>query len=203
MSILKIKKDIFKIIINILAILGTILLIAFMIYGIKERIFISPDKLQIFLKKIGIFGPIIFIFLQIVQVVIPIIPGGISTAVGVLVFGPVLGFIYNYSSIVVGSIIVFLISKKYGMCVIKKLFKKEKIDKYIGWLDKGTTFEKLFAFAIFMPMAPDDFLCYLAGITKMKLKRFTAIIVLCKPASILAYSIGLSYIMEIIIKLFD
>lgn len=203
MSILKIKKDIFKIIINILAILSTILFIAFIIYGIKERIFTSPDKLQIFLKKIGIFGPIIFIFLQIVQVVIPIIPGGISTAVGVLVFGPVLGFIYNYSSIVVGSIIVFLISKKYGMCVIKKLFKKEKIDKYIGWLDKGTTFEKLFAFAIFMPMAPDDFLCYLAGITKMKLKRFTVIIVLCKPASILAYSIGLSYIMEFIIKLFD
>ena len=199
----RIKKDIFKLIINMLTVLGTILLIGFMIYGIKEGIFTSPDKLQIFLSKIGIFGPIIFIIIQIVQVVIPIIPGGISTAVGVLVFDPVFGFIYNYSSIVVGSIIVFLISKKYGMGVIRKLFKKETIDKYIGWLDKGTTFEKLFAFAIFMPMAPDDFLCYLAGITKMTLKKFTLIILICKPASILAYSLGLSYIMEIVIKLFN
>lgn len=199
----KLKKNKFKIFINSLTILGTILLILFMMYGIKEKIFTSPEALKLFLEKVGILGPIIFILIQIVQVIIPVIPGGISTAVGVLVFGPVYGFIYNYFSIVLGSIIVFLISKKYGMKVIKKIFKKETIDKYIGWLDKGSTFDKLFAFAIFMPVAPDDFLCYLAGITKMSLKKFTVILVVCKPATILAYSLSLSYLTGLVIKLFN
>lgn len=199
----KLKKNKFKIFINILTILGTILLILFIVYGIESKIFTSPDALKIFLERLGILGPIIFIIIQIVQVVIPVIPGGISTAVGVLVFGPVYGFIYNYFSIVLGSIIVFLISKKYGMKVIKRIFKQETIDKYIGWLDKKDTFDKLFAFAIFMPVAPDDFLCYLAGITKMSLKRFTLILIVCKPATILAYSLSLSYITKIVIKLFN
>lgn len=199
----KLKKNKFKIFINILTILGTILLILFIVYGIESKIFTSPDALKIFLERLGILGPIIFIIIQIVQVVIPVIPGGISTAVGVLVFGPVYGFIYNYFSIVLGSIIVFLISKKYGMKVIKKIFKQETIDKYIGWLDKKDTFDKLFAFAIFMPVAPDDFLCYLAGITKMSLKKFTLILIVCKPATILAYSLSLSYITKIVIKLFN
>jgi len=46
--------------------------------------------------------------------------------------------------------------------------------------------------AIFFPVAPDDFLCWLAGTTKMTLGRFSAIILLGKPASIALYSLGLS-----------
>ena len=118
----EVKDNKLKIIINLLTILGTILLIAFMWYGIKLNIFTSQEALSNFFKQMGIVGPLVFIVIQIVQVVIPIIPGGISTAVGVLVFGPVYGFIYNYLGIVLGSIIVFLISKKYGMKIIKKFY---------------------------------------------------------------------------------
>lgn len=53
-------------------------------------------------------------------------------------------------------------------------------------------FDKLFALAIFLPIAPDDFLCYLAGTTAMTWKKFTAIIVLGKPFAILLYSLLLS-----------
>jgi len=54
-----------------------------------------------------------------------------------------------------------------------------------------------------MPVAHDDFLCYLAGITKMSLKKFTLILVVCKPATILAYSLSLSYITSLVIKIFN
>lgn len=189
-----------KLFINICTIIGTLLLIFFIYYGIKNGIFSSEEKLSEFLSKVGIWGPIIFIVIQIVQVVIPIIPGGVSCVVGVLVFGPFFGFIYNYVSIIAGSIIVFLISKKYGMPLLRKMFKKELIEKYINWLDKGKKFDKLFAIAIFMPVAPDDFLCYLAGLTKMSLKKYTIILILCKPASILAYSLGLAYLTSFLLK---
>lgn len=189
-----------KIFMHISTVIGTILLCAFVYYGIKSEIFTSQEKLVEFLNVIGVWGPILFIVIQIIQVVIPIIPGGVSCAVGVLVFGPYMGFVYNYVSIVIGSIIAFLISKKYGLPLIKKMFDKKLIDKYIGWLDKGSKFEKLFTIAILLPVAPDDFLCYLAGITKMTLKKFTIILLICKPATILAYSMGLAFLASFFLK---
>ena len=64
-----------------------------------------------------ILGPIIFMLLQILQVVIPIIPGGISSAAGVLIFGPYLGFVYNYVGISIGSVIIFLLGRRYGKTI--------------------------------------------------------------------------------------
>lgn len=191
-----------KIIMNISTIIGTIFVCIFFYYAIKADLFSSEENLKTFLNSCGVFAPIFFVFLQIVQVIIPLIPGGISTGVGVIIFGPLWGFIYNYVGIVIGSIIVFFIARKYGMPLIKKMFKKELIDKYIGWLNKGKKFEKLFAAAIFLPVAPDDFLCYLAGVTDISTKKYIAIIVLLKPFTIALYSLFLVEISKIIAILF-
>lgn len=196
------NKNNLKIFMNVSTILGTILVCIFFYFAIKADLFSSEENLKTFLNSCGVFAPIFFVFLQIVQVIIPLIPGGISTGVGVIIFGPLWGFIYNYVGIVIGSIIVFFIARKYGMPLIKKMFKKELIDKYIGWLNKGKKFEKLFAAAIFLPVAPDDFLCYLAGVTDISTKKYIAIIVLLKPFTIALYSFFLVEISKIISILF-
>ena len=48
--------------------------------------------------------------------------------------------------------------------------------------------------AMLLPLFPDDFLCYLTGVSKMTAKRFIWIILLGKPWCILAYSLGFSLI---------
>lgn len=191
----------FKRIINIISIIGTILVCIFFYFALKEQIFTSEDKMKLLLEKCGILAPIVFVIIQIVQVVIPIIPGGISQGVGVLVFGAWWGFVYNYLGIVIGSIIVFFIARKYGMPLINKMFKKELIDKYIGWINKGKKFEIFFALAIFFPVAPDDFLCYLAGVTDISVKKYISIIVLLKPFTISMYSLLLVTVSDILLKL--
>lgn len=192
------KKSIVKYVINGFALLGTIATIIFCIWAWKAGIFTSTEALDRTLAKLGFWGPTIFVILQIVQVVIPIIPGGVSCAAGVLIFGAWKGFIYNYVGICIGSVLNFLLTKRYGVAFIKNFVSDKTYNKYIGWLDKGTKFDKLFAFAIFLPISPDDFLCMLAGLTKMSLKKFTIIILLCKPASIIVYSLGLSYIIQFV-----
>lgn len=192
----------FKRIINIISIVGTIMVCIFFYFALKEQIFTSEEKMQLLLKKSGYFAPVIFVIIQIVQVVIPIIPGGISQGVGVLIFGPWWGFVYNYVGIVLGSIIAFLIARKYGLSLINKMFKKELVDKYIGWLNKGKKFEAFFALAIFLPVAPDDFLCYFAGVTNISVKKFVAIIILLKPFTISAYSMILVSASNVLLKLF-
>lgn len=180
-------------IINTISIIGLGLSIALTIYFINLGVFKDINALRGLVGNSVILGPIVFILLQILQVVIPIIPGGVSSAAGVLIFGPYLGFVYNYVGISIGSVIIFLLGRRYGKPFILSMISDKTYDKYIGWLNNQSRFEKLFALAIFLPVAPDDALCLMAGLTNMTVKKFTLIILLAKPASIFLYSMALIY----------
>ena len=179
--------------INFISIIGLGLSIALTIYFINLGVFKDLNALRGLVGDSIILGPIIFVFIQILQVVIPIIPGGISTAAGVLIFGPYAGCIYNYIGICIGSIIIFLLGRRYGKPFILSMISDKTYNKYIGWLDNQNRFEKLFALAIFLPVAPDDALCLMAGLTNMSVKRYTLIILIAKPLSIFLYSMALIY----------
>lgn len=186
--------------VNIISMLGLILTAGFMYWAWKQGILTSQENMQKFIMGFGTVAGIIFVLIQIIQVIIPVIPGGVSCVAGVIVFGAGMGFVYNYVGICIGSILVFLIAKRYGRPLMVKMFDKKLIDKYESWTEKNGRFTKLFALAIFLPVAPDDFLCYLAGTTRMKLKTFTAVILLGKPLSIAAYSMGLNLILQTMLK---
>lgn len=186
--------------VNIISMLGLILTAGFMYWAWKQGILTSQENMQKFIMGFGTAAGIIFVLIQIIQVIIPVIPGGVSCVAGVIVFGAGMGFVYNYVGICIGSILVFLIAKRYGRALMVKMFDKKLIDKYESWTEKNGRFTKLFALAIFLPVAPDDFLCYLAGTTRMKLKTFTAVILLGKPLSIAAYSMGLNLILQTMLK---
>ncbi|MFD1318376.1 TVP38/TMEM64 family protein [Loigolactobacillus zhaoyuanensis] len=178
---------------NIVSLAGLGISIWFTIYCFHLGVFKNTAALQGLVSHAEFFGPLLFIGLQIVQVVIPIIPGGVSLAAGVLIFGPVEGFVYNYIGIVLGSLVAFALGRRFGTPLIHHLISQKTYDRYIGRITNQNRFTKLFALAIFLPVAPDDVLCLLAGLTKMSFKTFTLIILLGKPASILAYSYVLVY----------
>ena len=83
------------------------------------------------------------------------------------------------------------LAKQYGRPFVERSVSEKVWGKYIKWLD-SPKFDLYFALAIFFPVAPDDFLCLLAGLTPMKFRRFVAIILLGKPLALLAYSWGLA-----------
>ena len=187
------REENIRIYIRCLSIIGCLLTIIILFYAGNEDYILSPEKLNKTIKTAGVAAPLLFIVLQIVQVVFPIIPGGIGCAAGVLIFGPWYGFLYNYIGICIGSIINFLLARKYGKFLVRAFVKESIYNKYIEWTYKEKSFAKLFAIAIFLPVAPDDFLCMIAGLTNMKLKTFTKIIVAAKPVSIFTYSISLTF----------
>ncbi|MGX7205765.1 TVP38/TMEM64 family protein [Enterococcus pingfangensis] len=173
---------------NIISLTGIALTISVTIYFYHLGVFNDMNSLRQLIGHSPIAGPLIFILIQIVQVVIPIIPGGISLAAGVLIFGPYWGFIYNYVGIVIGSLILFLMGRHYGKPLIMHLVSDKVYQKYIHCLDDQSRFEKIFAWAIFLPIAPDDALCLMASLTNISFKKYSAIILLAKPASVFLYS---------------
>ncbi|WP_315071519.1 TVP38/TMEM64 family protein [uncultured Clostridium sp.] len=189
-----------NILINGSTLVGLVITVAFFVYGIQMNLFTSQTALQTFLQQFGWFAPLIFIIFQAIQVVLPISPGAIGCVAGVLIFGSIQGFIYNYVGICIGSIAAFLLARNYGLNYVMNMSNKKVFNKYIEWLKKPS-FERIFATAIFLPVAPDDFLCYIAGLSKMKLKKFVLIILLGKPFAIVMYSLMLNIIVQKLLPL--
>ncbi len=185
---------------NLSLILFLIFLAVATIYCYNSGVFSSTDSIISYINSFGVMAPVVFIIFQALQVIVPIIPGGISLVAGVVIFGDINGFIYNYIGIVVGSIGAFLLAKNYGMPIIKYVFGEKGNKKYLDWAN-SRKFDKLFRMAIFFPIAPDDFLCYLAGTTNMKLRTFVLTILLGKPLSIACYSLGLNLVFTSIMEL--
>ncbi|GAB2023762.1 TVP38/TMEM64 family protein [Pseudolactococcus yaeyamensis] len=184
-KVLKIVQKIF----NVISILGIVACLIGGYYLYRIDILRDPQALSELVMAHYILGPFIFIGLQIIQVVIPIIPGGITTAAGVMIFGPYTGFLYNYVGIVIGSIILFHMGRVYGAILAKTFIKEKHYNKYMGWVEKGQKkYDILFFIAILFPVAPDDALVLISSQTKMTWKYFLFTIFVAKPLPIYLYS---------------
>lgn len=93
--------------IQILSWIGCGILVCIIVLFLHQGYFREPDRLQALLQKAGIWGPFLFIVLMIIQVIVPILPGGVSGALGMLCFGTVPGFIYSYIGVILGSLAGF------------------------------------------------------------------------------------------------
>jgi len=179
------------------------LAILFIIYALSSGIFQSPETFSQFMQRHRIIAPIVFILAQTIQVMIPIMPFGLGCVAGVIAFGPVMGFVYNYIGVCAGSIIAFFVARRFGTPFIERLIGQKNMQKCTQWLQKRKkSFDVMFGIAIFLPAAPDDQLCLLAGVSPMKASRFCSIILIGKPFTLILYSLGVTSVITLIQNLF-
>lgn len=171
-------------ILGIIALIGSVFLV---IWLYQLGIMNDSNSLKDFVHKYKFWGPAVFVLIQIFQVVFPIIPGGVTTVAGQLIFGPWLGFIYNYIGISLGSIILFWLVKVYGKKFILLFVKEKTFYDYERRLETPG-FEKFFIVCMISPISPADIMVMIMGLSNMTLKRLTAIILITKPISIIGYS---------------
>ena len=177
------------------------LIVALFVWGFSSGTFTSLEAMQEWVDGFGVLGPVLYIVAQVAQVVVPVIPGGVGIVAGPMLFGFFKGFLYNYIAIIIGSMIDFWVGRHLGLPAIRAVFPTKIVDKYVEWTHRPY-FVRGFAVAIFLPVAPDDLLCYLAGMTGMNWKKFTLIIILGKPWAILAYSWIIVNAAESVINIF-
>lgn len=178
-------------ILQILSYLTLILTICLTIYLWSIGTFTNIRVLRtlVGLDQHPLLAPIIFMLLQILQVIVPIIPGVLTLTAGVILFGPWWGFVFNLSGVVIGSSLAFLLARYFGGILMPHLFSEKQRTKYLTWLDKkNRSFTTFFAVAILLPGFPDDLLTMVAGLSKMSLRAFIIIIITTKPWTIAVYS---------------
>ena len=192
-------RSVYRTVFQAASLFGLLLCIAAAVWAWNAGLLTSQERMQAFVASCGAAGGLLFVAFQAVQVVVPVLPGGLGCLAGVVLFGPVLGFVYNYAGICIGSLLAFAVARSCGRPLLRLLFSEKLLTKYSSWTEQNNRFARLFALAIFFPVAPDDFLCYLAGTTSMTWRRFTAIILLGKPLSIALYSLGLTVLFQQIV----
>ena len=173
----------------------------FVVFGYQSGIFTDTQKMQAFLERAGVLAPLVFMAIQAVQVVIPILPGAIGCVFGVVFFGAVKGFLYNYIGICIGSVAAFLLARACGQDLVQQMTGAKVYQNNSMYFLQEMQVDRIYALLIFLPVAPDDFLCYLAGTTNMTWKQFVTVIFLGKPFSIALYSLGLTTLFQVIFHL--
>ena len=135
------RTEVLRVALNAATVIGMILVSALLFMGYRLGIFGSPEKLRSFLLNFGLWAPAVFVFIQAVQVVVPILPGSVGCVAGVIAFGPGMGFVYNYIGICAGSVIAFLLARKYGRAFVQAVTNEKQFAKYENWLEKGNKFD--------------------------------------------------------------
>lgn len=151
--------------------------------------FDSVETFQQYVAGFGLAAPLFLAAVQAAQVILPVLPGLLGCVAGALMFGCMGGFWCNYIGISAGSIIAFLLARKYGRGLVSKMFPGEKYEKWATWAAESKFYTVILFLGMVLPLFPDDYFCYFTGITKMSTRKFIAIIVLGKPWCILAYCI--------------
>lgn len=182
--------------INFLTLFGFAITIYFGHKAYRMNLFTSEAALQRFLEGAGPLAPIIFILIQIVQTVIPIIPGALTCPAGAMIFGVGRGFLLNWFAIMIGSVMNFFLARRFGRPLVRALVGDKNYKQGMGWLNDGQRFDKLFTFGMFFPVSPADFLCMLAGLSSMSFKKYFLILSLGKPITLYLYTYGITEVIK-------
>lgn len=196
---MKITKD--KII-TWLTIILTIIFVGFFIYLWRIGVLTDQVKMTQYMQRFGILSVVVFGLIQIIQTIIPLIPGGVTVPAGILLFGMVNGTIINAITIIFGSMINFLLAKKYGWPIIKKMTSEadyQAVRSWFGFGEGGKFAKKLqkllqkknLTATVFvcslLPFLPADLLMYTFGLTKIKTSHMIIILLIAKPINLLIF----------------
>jgi uncharacterized membrane protein YdjX (TVP38/TMEM64 family) len=154
--------------------------------GIPD-IMTSIEALGEYIRGFGSYAFIVFFLIQLLSVIFAPIPSHISTLVGAAIFGMWVSFVISWLAIATGSVIVFVMARKLGKPFVDKIVSTKVSGRYKRLISSERG-EILLALLLFFPFFPDDAICFVAGLSKIRLDRYILIMLLTRPWGILAAS---------------
>ncbi len=149
----------------------------------------EPEKFRLWVESSGVWSRFAYAGMVIFQVIIAFLPGEPFEIAAGYAFGAVEGTILCLAASTLGSVLVFMLVRHYGMRLVELFFSADKL-KSIRFL-KTTPKRGFIFFIIFMiPGTPKDLLCYFAGLTDMKLLTWLAICSLGRLPAIITSTVG-------------
>lgn len=168
--------------------IGLAVFIIILIYIRHSGIFSSVADLQHFIKNFGNFAIAAFIVVQAIQPIVPFLPGGFATIVGMLMFGNIPGVLYSYIGLVIGEVGLFLLVRRFGSKFARLVLSEKNFEKFETTLQDHTQdIKKLLIVCFIFPFLPDDLTCLVAGMTDLSFREYLKIVLIFKIWSVASY----------------
>lgn len=168
--------------------IGLAAFIIILIYIRHSGIFSSVADLQHFIKNFGNFAIVAFIVVQAIQPIVPFLPGGFATIVGMLMFGNIPGVLYSYIGLVIGEVGLFLLVRRFGSKFARLVLSEKNFEKFETTLQDHTQdIKKLLIVCFIFPFLPDDLTCLVAGMTDLSFREYLKIVLIFKIWSVASY----------------
>lgn len=149
----------------------------------------DPEAFRRWVDGHGAWGRVFYVGIVALQVVVALIPGEPLELAGGYAFGAVEGTILALVGIVIGSAMVFGLVRRFGVKLVEVFFSRDKIES-LSFL-KNPKKTRVIAFLLMMiPGTPKDFLSYFAGLTKLRLVEWLAIVTIARIPSVISSTIS-------------
>ena len=137
------------------------------------ELFHDPQSVRAWLRAKGAASPWFFVGAQVLQVVFAPIPGQAVALAGGFVFGFWKGWALTTLGLAAGSLIAMLLARALGVQLVRRFVPQGVMKRFDSLIEEGgyTTFFMIFL----LPVLPDDAVCFIAGLTKLKLLPLSAV----------------------------
>lgn len=144
----------------------------------------SPEEMRNYIQRFAPYSHLVFFLLQLASVIVAPIPSNLTTVAGGLLFGCWGAFLLTTCAVILGSALVFQLSRGLGQRFARRFINGKLWDRYGDLIRRK---RDVFLFLAFLfPFFPDDLLCIMAGLTEIPFRRFLLLVILGRPWGLLA-----------------
>ena len=148
----------------------------------------EPERFRAWVDSSGFVSRVIFVGMVVFQLIIALIPGEPLEMGAGYAFGAVEGTILCIIGCVIGSALVFLFVRRFGVKLVEVFFPREKI-RSLRFLQDSRRLNLLTFIVFFIPGTPKDLLSYFIGLTDMKLGTWLLITAVARIPSIVTSTV--------------
>ncbi len=155
----------------------TVLLAAFVAASIllhrEFPLLYDVTALRAALRAYGPVAPLVYIGIMVLQIVIPPLPAPIIVAAGGYAFGGFWGTVYGMIGALAGSIVNVVLGRRYGRPFVERVVDDAVLQEFDVIVDDhGAT---TFFLILLLPGFPDNAICYMAGLTRLRLRTIVGL----------------------------
>lgn len=150
----------------------------------------DPAAIRASILGFGSLAPLAFIAVQSLQVLVAPIPGVALAVAGGYLFGAMPGAAYSIVGTTLGSTVAFALSRRYGRPYVSRLVGAQRLARFDGFVER-TGLPGVFLLFLIPGPWPDDVVCFVAGISEIRLHLLVSVAVAGRgPGLILASVVG-------------
>lgn len=143
----------------------------------------EPEAFRLWVEQFGVLGKLIFVLMVFIQVLVALIPGEPVELAAGYAFGFWEGTLLSMIGIVLGSAVIFLLVRKFGVKLVEVFFANKEI-KQLNFLKNNKKTAVIAFLLMLIPGTPKDFLSYFAGLTNLKLGQWLLIVTVARIPSL-------------------